>query len=165
MNSRYAIIVATDLANGIGKNNSMPWHISEDLKRFKELTTGHAVIMGRKTWESLPKKPLPNRTNIVITRNGSYEAEGAITVTNPADVMQHTNPNQSLFIIGGAEIYKLFYAEATRLYRTLVKDTFECDTTLDVLSESNWEITNQSNVRKDPKSGLEYQYIDYKRQY
>ena len=157
-----AMIVATDLDKGIGKDNDMPWHISADLKRFKELTSGHPIVMGRKTWESLPKKPLPNRENIVLTRNLNFSAEGA-TVINSVGDLEKLNLKGEVFIIGGAEVYNLFYAEISKLYLTYVMERFDCDTYLELLKLKDVETIHESEVLTDEKSGTTFQFIDLKR--
>lgn len=157
-----AMIVATDPNKGIGKGNDMPWHISSDLKRFKELTTGHSIVMGRKTWESLPKRPLPNRLNVVLTRNLGFKAEGA-EVIHSIDELEKLNLKGEIFIIGGAEVYKLFYPQVSNLYLTRVKETFDCDTYLDFLEMEDWETINKSKILTDEKSGALFQFIDLKR--
>ena len=110
-------LIAAIARNGvIGKGNALPWHLPEDLRRFKALTTGQAVIMGRKTWDSLPAKfrPLPNRLNIVVTRNRDYRAEGA-TVVGSLDAAIHASQTLTPFVIGGAELYAHALPLAQRL--------------------------------------------------
>ena len=160
-----AIIVAADLGNGIGKDNAMPWHISADLKRFKELTTGHTIVMGRKTWESLPKKPLPNRKNIVLTRNTNFKADGATVIHKPDDLENYTDNGKKNFIIGGAEIYRIFYPKAQHLYLTRIKDRFECDTYLDFFDPKAWQTTYESNILTNEKTNTEYQFINLKKKF
>ena len=112
----------------IGRDNQMPWHLPQDLKRFRALTSGHPVIMGRKTFESIGK-PLPHRENIVITRNSEWKAEGARTATSleqALEMAREKNPRE-IFIIGGAEIYRLGLPLADRLYLTLIHQTVEGD--------------------------------------
>jgi dihydrofolate reductase len=161
-NYELAMIVAADLDKGIGRDNDMPWHISADLKRFKELTTGHSIVMGRKTWESLPKKPLPKRENIVLTRNRDFSAEGA-TVIHSIEDLDNLNLNGEVFIIGGAEVYNLFYSEVSTLYLTYVMERFDCDTYLEFLKLKDWETIHESEVLTDEKSGTTFQFIDMKR--
>lgn len=166
MNQRkpeIAMIVAADLGNGIGKDNAMPWHISADLKRFKELTSGHTIVMGRKTWESLPKKPLPKRKNIIITRNKNFEAQGATVIHSPNELTKHAEKNETIFIIGGAEIYQLFYPKTKKIYLTRIKDRFDCDTHLDFFNPKDWQTIYESNLLTDEKSKTEYQFINLKR--
>lgn len=120
-------IVALGHDNVIGKDNGLLWHLPDDLKRFKELTNGHPVVMGRKTWESLPAnvRPLPGRTNIVITRDVTYEAPGATVVHTIPEAFHFANEapgNEEIFVIGGGEIYRETLPFTTRLYLTLVDD-------------------------------------------
>ena len=118
------MIVAMGIDGAIGKEGDLIWHIPEDLKHFKALTTGHPVIMGRKTWESLPKRPLPGRRNIVLTRQQEYEtpgAEKADSIETALEITSEENP----FIIGGAEVYKAALPFVTKLHLTIVED--KCD--------------------------------------
>jgi len=119
--------VATNLA--IGKNNQLLWHLPEDLKRFKELTKGHAVVMGQKTFESLGR-PLPDRTNIIITLDRSFKAEGCIVVysIDEALIEAEKAENKEIFIIGGGSIYRQFLPLADKLYITRVEKDFDADT-------------------------------------
>jgi len=115
----------------LGANGSIPWHVPEDLKHFKETTLGHPVIMGRKTFESLGiKKPLPGRLNIVITRNADYKAEGAVVVSSVEDAIAEASAHdqQEIFIIGGAEIFKCAMHLIDRLYLTVIDGEFKADT-------------------------------------
>lgn len=153
------MIVAIDLHNGIGKNDELPWHLSEDLKRFKSITTGHPIVMGRKTWESLPKKPLPERQNIVLTTDKNYNAPGADVVTSIEEVKQIVNPAQEIFIIGGAQIYNLFLPKISKIHLTLVWDWFDCDAHLENFNRKRYNILNESNMHTDEKSGIEYQFL------
>lgn len=111
------MIVAAGKDGAIGKNGDLIWHISSDLKRFKALTMGHPVIMGRKTWESLPKKPLPGRLNIVVSRNPDFIAEGARVVTTPEDALG-VSGDSSPFVMGGEQIYKAFMPYVTKIFLT-----------------------------------------------
>ena len=119
-------------ARALGKNNELLWHLPEDLKHFKELTTGHPVIMGRKTWESLPEKvrPLPSRTNIIVTRDPVYEARGASVAGSLVAAIEKARESDGageIFVIGGGEIYAAALPYADRLYLTLVDDDAEGD--------------------------------------
>ena len=120
------------IGNSAGQNakEQIPWHIPEDIKRFKELTTGHIVVMGRTTYQSI-NKPLPNRTNIVLTRDADWTAEGVITCNSVAKVLNwcelNQKPNQKVFIIGGAQIYTQFLPFADQLDLTLVDGQYEGD--------------------------------------
>ncbi|ALO15849.1 Dihydrofolate reductase [Salinivirga cyanobacteriivorans] len=161
--AEIAMIVAADQADGIGEDNNLPWHISADLKRFKALTTGHTIVMGRKTWESLPKKPLPNRKNVVLTRNSNFNAAGATVIHDPEELQNIAKNHDKIFIIGGAEIYRIFYPKARYLYLTRIKDRFECDTYLDFYNPKHWQTTYESNTLTDEKTNMEYQFINLKK--
>lgn len=126
--SRISIIAALGHDNVIGKDNDLLWHLSDDLKRFKQITLGHPVVMGRRTWESIPEKyrPLPGRANIVITRDATYTAPGALvahTFSEALGVARAAQGAEEVFIIGGGELYKTALPEADRLYLTLVDDS------------------------------------------
>ncbi len=149
----------------IGKDNMLLWHVSEDLKRFKELTIKHPIIMGRKTFESVLKilgKPLPGRTNIVITRNTEYEAEGATVATSLQDALQiatKENPAE-IHIGGGAEIYKQALPLVDRIHATYFFDEKEGDAIFPEF-ENEFEIIQKHS--KSECKGLEYQWVDYVR--
>ena len=120
------MIAAAAENNALGKDGDLVWHLPDDFKRFKKLTTGHHIIMGRKTFESFPK-PLPNRTHIVITRNRDYTKEGCIVVHNLEDALKIAEGDTQPFIIGGGEIYKLALNASEKIELTRVHDTFEAD--------------------------------------
>lgn len=131
--TQLSIIAAIGKNRELGKDGQLLWHLPDDMRRFKELTMGHPVIMGRKTWESLPEKfrPLPGRTNIVVTRQASFEATGATVVDGLSDAFlaaADAPGSDETFIIGGGEIYTAALPYATRLYLTLVDDAPEADT-------------------------------------
>lgn len=123
MNERPELygIVAVGKGNEIGFKGDMPWHLPEDLRRFKALTTGHPVIMGRATWESLPKRPLPGRRNIVLTRDTNYEASGAETARSLTEAIALCEGEETPFVIGGGQIYRESLPLLTRLYVTRVE--------------------------------------------
>lgn len=121
------IIAAIGPNRELGKDNKLLWHISEDLKRFKDLTMGKVVIMGRKTYESL-KKPLSNRINIIITRNQNYKIDKCLVVNSLEEAMEKSKTSGEAFIIGGGEIYKQALPYAQKLYLTIVEGQFEADT-------------------------------------
>ena len=115
-----SVIVAADVNGAIGRDGDMLWHISADLRRFKAITTGQAVVMGRKTWESLPRRPLPGRLNVVLTRQQRYMAEGARTAASLSEAIGIAAGAAEIFIIGGGEIYRQAMPLATRLYLTRI---------------------------------------------
>lgn len=126
---RLSMIVAVDESRAIGKDNRLLWHIPEDLKRFKELTSGHAVIMGENTYHSIGR-PLPNRTNIIVTLNQELELPGCMIAHSLDEAVQvaREHEQEEIFVMGGASIYKQFLPMIDRLYLTLVSGTHEADT-------------------------------------
>jgi len=153
------IIVAMSDNRVIGNNNELIWKLSSDLKRFKQLTTGHPVVMGRKTYESIGK-PLPNRRNIIITRNSEYEVEGCETVSSLEEALLLTN--NDCFIIGGGEIYKQSLEVADKIYLTLVHKDFEGDTTFPELGKE-WATIDTKDFEADEKNEYNYSFIEYDR--
>ena len=151
------IIVAASLNNVIGKNNKLLWRQSADLKRFKELTTCKTVVMGRKTFDSIGK-PLPNRRNIVITRQ-SIEIPGCEMVNSLEDAIKLDN---EIFIIGGGEIYQKSIILADKIFFTLIKTEVEGDTYFPVLGDE-WKIESKDDFLKDEKNQFDYQFINYVR--
>ncbi len=125
-----SIIVATDQNNLIGKDNDMPWHIPADLKRFKAITTGHTIVMGRKTYDSLPKKPLPNRHHVVLTRQQGLVLAGCEILHSTQEVVERYGgvDTEEVFIIGGGNIYKSLLPYTQKIYLTSVQAAFEGDT-------------------------------------
>ena len=133
----------------LGCNNKLLWDLPEDMKRFKELTTRHTVVMGRKTFESIGK-PLPNRTNIIITRDKNYKTPGCEIVHSPKDIIKKNNKLNNIFIIGGGEIYKLFLPYTDKLYLTIVQDKPKADTFFPNYSEFSNTIFKESHKNNEP---------------
>ncbi|PWE01014.1 dihydrofolate reductase [Marinilabilia rubra] len=159
-----SLIVATDKNNGIGINGDQPAFISEDLKRFKALTTGNTIVMGRKTYQALPKGALPNRRNIVLTRQKDFFAPGCDIISHIEEIKNICSADEKVFIIGGGEIYKLFFSEAREIYLTLIHYSFEgIDTWFPEISPDQWEIVKKEGPYTDPKNGLSYSYLNYNR--
>ncbi|MCH5230183.1 MAG: dihydrofolate reductase [Muribaculaceae bacterium] len=156
------LIAAVGKDGAIGKDGDLIWSIPSDLKRFKSLTMGHPIVMGRATWESLPKRPLPGRRNIVVTRRKDYPAEGAEIVNSPEEALLLTR-NDDTFIIGGAAIYKAFLPHATQLILTEVEATCQdADAFLEFPPASEWRITEESPTEKTDE-GVSYRYVTYQR--
>ena len=156
------LIVAIGEDGSIGKGGDLIWKISEDLKRFKTLTTGHPVIMGRKTWESLPKKPLPGRRNIIVSRKKDLRAEGAEVVNSIEEALQAIEDETS-FVIGGSEIYKSFLPKATVLDLTHIRASCgDADAFLQLDLSNDWEVTEESELKKTP-DGVSYQFVTYRK--
>ncbi|MDR2473075.1 MAG: dihydrofolate reductase [Tannerella sp.] len=148
-----SIIVATGINSEIGAANRLLWRLPTDMKRFKDLTTGHTVIMGRKTFESLPNGALPNRTNVVITNNADYKAFNCEIYDNLDDALKAHAHEDEVFIIGGASIYRQTLEKAEKIYLTKVCETFEkADTFFPEISYNEWIKTDETTIPKDVKN-------------
>lgn len=157
------MIVAAGQNNEIGKNNDLIWHLRDDLKRFKTLTSGHHIIMGRKTFESFPK-PLPNRTHIVISRQTNYNAPEGVIVVNSLDAaIAHAKNDTQPFIIGGGEIYKLAMPYATKIELTRVHSTFDADTFFPEIDLNVWKETENRFHKKDSEHDYEFSFLTYEK--
>lgn len=154
------IIAAVAENNALGKDNGLIWHLPADLKRFKKITEGHYVIMGRKTFESLGK-PLPNRTTIIITRNPNYAAEGCIIVNSLKEAIIKASPDENPFILGGAEIYKQAIAIADILDLTIVHHNFEADAFFPEIDPSIWKEIERENFKADEKNVYDFSFVKY----
>ena len=163
MSKTLSIIVAVAENNGIGNENKLLTHISADLKRFKEITKGHTIVMGRNTWFSLPNRPLPNRVNIVITNDSNETFEGAVTVYSIDEAIKKCPENEESFIIGGAMVYEQFFPLANRLYLTKIHKVFTADTFFPEVKETEWKELKRVRIGDDNKAGLEYSFIDLER--
>jgi len=158
-----SIIVAIAENYAIGKNNDLLWHIPEDLKMFKRMTTGHKVIMGKRTYLSLPFRPLKNRENIVITDNKTDFFEGCTIVFSVEQALAKCDGPEEVFIIGGASIYQQFLPHADRLYLTLVHKEFEGDVFFPILDFNEWKIISSEDISLDTQLGFAYSYVIYDR--
>lgn len=160
-----SIIVAVAKDNVIGKDNKLLWHISEDLKRFKRITTNKKMIMGRKTFQSLPGV-LPNREHIVITRDENFKVDSdKVTIIHDLNLLleMYLNCEEEVFIIGGAEIYKQFLPYAKKLYLTKIEEAFEGDTYFPEINFNEFKAEYTSEQFTNEKNGLHYTFIDLKR--
>jgi dihydrofolate reductase len=157
-------IVAMSENRVIGKDNKLPWHLPADLKHFKEITTGHFIIMGRKTFESIGK-PLPNRTNIVLSRQGHFQASGCHTVTSIEAAISQAQAahEQEIFIIGGAEIYRQLLANIQRLYLTIVHCDMEGDAYFPTLDLNAWREISCERHEADEKNAYAYSFLTLER--
>ena len=151
------IIAAVAENNALGKNNALVWHLPDDFKRFKALTTGHHIIMGRKTFESFPK-PLPSRVHIVISRQEKYCPQGCIVVDSMEKALAISPSNEPLFIIGGGEIYNLGFPFATKIELTRVFHTFEADTFFPEMDMKEWKLVSEEFHAKDEKHNYDFSY-------
>ena len=158
-----SIIVAKSINNAIGKDNKLLWKIPDDMKRFKEITTGHTVIMGRKTFESIGKV-LPNRLNIILTRDPNYKIDDSNVkiLGGVSDLEEYINDENENFVIGGAQIYCILMPKCQKLYVTQVDKDFVGDTYFPVIRENEWEVTEKIEGPKD-ENDFKYEYITYKR--
>lgn len=155
------IIAALGRDRAIGRNGDLAFHIREDLRHFKALTTGHTVVMGRKTFDSLPKGALPDRRNIVITRNAAFSAPGAERAASLDEAIAMA-AGEEIFIIGGGEIYRQAIGMADRLELTLIDaDSPDADTFFPEYPAEEWSKETDSGVMTDEKSGLRYSFICY----
>jgi len=150
------LILAIAHNSVIGRNGAIPWRIGDDLKRFKQLTIGKPVVMGRKTWDSLPKKPLPERTNIVVTRQPGWKAEGAIAASSLDDALAKAAQAAEVMVIGGAEIYRAALAKAQRIELTEVHRPFEGDAFFFFEREGWREVAREEHATQD---GLSFSYV------
>lgn len=158
-----SIIVAISDDYGIGKNNDLLWHIPEDLKRFKRITTGKTVIMGKKTWESLPKRPLPNRRNIVITDVAGETFPGGEPAYSINEAVSKCSREEEAFIIGGGSVYRQFMPLADRLYITHVHRNAPADIFFPAIEPDQWSVTEKEEFISEPPGSLPYTYVVYDR--
>ena len=158
------IIAAIGLNNELGKDNDLIWHLPADLKRFKKVTTGHHILMGRNTYESIGK-PLPNRTTVIITRNSAYKAAGCIVVDSIEKAIEVANADEHIFIIGGAQIYQQAMKSdlVDQLDITQVHSEFEADVFFPVIDSAIWKETSRENLKPDEKNKYNYSFISYKK--
>ena len=159
-----SIIVAADENNGIGTAGDQPFYIGDDLKRFKKLTSGNTIVMGRKTFEALPNGALPNRRNIVFTRHQDWQAGDCEIITNPDELEKICSPEEKVFVIGGGEVYRLFLQKAQQIFMTRVHHVFNnIDTWFPEPDKDTWEMEQSEGPFTDTKSELTYSYITYRR--
>ena len=159
---KITIIAAIANNNALGKDNQLIWHLSADLKRFKKLTTGHHIIMGRNTFESIGK-PLPNRTTIIITRNKKYKQEGCLVAHSLDEALKMVKNDDSPFIIGGAQIYKEAIKIVDKLDITFVHHDFEADVFFPEIDLKIWKETARENFKADEKNKFDYSFVTFER--
>jgi dihydrofolate reductase len=156
------MIAAAAENNALGKDNKIVWHLPNDFKRFKLLTSGHHIIMGRKTFESF-EKPLPNRTHIIITRQHNYKADGCIIVESMENALDACPSNEDSFIIGGGEIYSLGMPYADKLEITRVHESFDADAYFPEIDKNEWIIDTTEFNAKDQNHKFDYTYETFLR--
>lgn len=154
------VIAAVAENNALGKENQLLWHLPDDFKRFKTLTSGHYIIMGRKTFESFPK-PLPNRTHVIISRQANYQPEGCIVVNSLEQAIEACPKTEEVFIIGGGEIYRQSIEVADKLDLTKVHATFEADTYFPEVDLSEWQLVFEEYHPKDERHDFAFTFQTY----
>lgn len=157
------IIAAVAQKNALGKDNQLIWHLPADLKRFKKITSGHHIIMGRKTFESLGK-PLPNRTTIIITRNKDYTAQNCIVVNSLEQALQAAKKDPNPFILGGAEIYSQALDFADILDLTFIHHEFDADAFFPEINTDIWKESSREDFKADEKNKYDYSFVTYKKE-
>lgn len=161
---RVNIIVAVAPDMAIGRSGDLLFHVAEDLRRFKSLTMGYPIVMGRKTFESLPKGALPGRRNIVVSHNADYHTEGVETVTSFADAIELCRDSEEVFIIGGAQIYSQALPMADRLLLTRFDRTADdADCYFPQISADEWKVTETTDFQTDSRSGVGYKFENLER--
>lgn len=156
------LIAAAAENNALGKNNQLLWHLPDDFKRFKQVTTGHHIIMGRKTFESFPK-PLPNRMHVIITRQKYNAPDGCIVVDSLEQALAACPENEDVFVIGGGEIYKLAMPVADKIDLTRVHTTFDADTFFPEIDPDQWQLASSEFHEKDDRHQYDFTFEQYKR--
>lgn len=157
-------IWAQDQAGLIGKKNQLPWYLPADLKFFKEKTVGHTIVMGRKTFEGMGKRPLPNRQTIVLTSDQTYQCEGVLPLHSLEEVLAYeAKQNQPVFITGGAAIYQAFLPYCQELYRTVIDEVFEGDAFFPSVNWDQWILIDIEEGKTDEKNHYPYRFERYQR--
>jgi dihydrofolate reductase len=163
MSKKISIIVAIASNNAIGKNNDLLWHITKDLKRFKEMTLNHFIVMGKKTYFSLPRRPLPNRTSMIITDVEREEIDGCLMAYSIEDAISKMDSENENFIIGGGSIYSQFIKQADKMYITRVHKDFDADIFFPEFSLGDWNLVEKIDVNDDPQNDFSYSFETYVR--
>lgn len=159
--SIISLVIAIADNGVIGKDGRLPWRIPEDMRRFKALTIGKPCIMGRRTWDSLPRKPLPERLNIVVTRDGNFRADGAVVVHSLDEALLRAGDDTEVCVIGGVEIYKAALPRVGRIHLTEVHSDVEGDTHMAPFDRTHWrETAREDHATAD---GLRYSYVTLER--
>lgn len=166
MKPQISIIAIVSRNGAIGRGGDQPFHISADFKRFKQLTIGKPVVMGRRTFEALPCGALPGRLNIVVSRNADYHPEGATRVASLAEALEVADGAEEIMIIGGGQIYAQAIPLASKLLLTEVDaDVEDADTFFPPIDKSQWRKVEKSPAATDPRSGNQYRFVTYLRQH
>jgi dihydrofolate reductase len=156
---KISLIVAMAVNRVIGLDNKMPWHLSADLKKFKKITLGSAVLMGRKTYESIGK-PLPGRTNIIISRNLKYRQDGYLVFNDLKTAIDQTCTSaEEIFVIGGSDLYEAILPMADAIYLTLINKVFEGDTFFPEIDFNVWSEVEREDIKDDPDAAFSYSFL------
>jgi dihydrofolate reductase len=156
-----SFVVAMDRHRAIGRDNQLPWHLPADLKYFRQLTSHHTILMGRKTYESIGK-PLPNRTNVVLTQRTDYVAPGCEMVHSLEDALRFGTSDE-LFVIGGAEVFRALFPIANRMYITWIDDEFVADTYFPAFDDGKWQLTSRTPGERNEQNPYTYEFQVYER--
>lgn len=159
---KISLIVAMASNYAIGLDNKMPWHLSADLKKFKQITMGSPILMGRKTFESIGK-PLPGRTNIIISRNKSYQQPGCLVFNAIDQALAACQKHDEIFIIGGATFYQAMLSKADTLYLTEINQNFDADTFFPVINKDEWQEVAREDISDDPTVDFSYCFLTLER--
>ncbi|MBL6985557.1 MAG: dihydrofolate reductase [Methylobacter sp.] len=155
---KISLIVAMASNRAIGLNNQMPWHLSADLKKFKKITMGSPILMGRKTYESIGR-PLPGRTNIIISRNSSYSQPGCLVFNDIDQALASCAEVEEVFVIGGADFYQAMLPVADTLYLTLIHQEFPGDTFFPEIDDEQWIEVEREDIGDDPNVAFSYSFL------
>lgn len=159
---KLSLIVAMATNQTIGLDKKMPWHLSADLKKFKQITLGHSIIMGRKTFESIGR-PLPERKNIIVSREKSYQQTGCFVFNDIDDALKSCRQEEEVFVIGGATLYEAMLGRANKLYITEVKKEFKGDTYFPMIDKEQWREIEREDVNNDDSVNFDYSFVVYER--
>lgn len=159
---RVSLIVAAAANNVIGAGGGLPWHLPNDFKYFKRITMGKPIVMGRRTWDSIGR-PLPGRQNIVISRSKDFLAEGATVVKSPGEALAAAGDADELMIIGGGQVYELFFDKADCIYLTRVETDVEGDTFFPEPDSANWRLVSSEPNSSDDRHAYDFEFRVYKR--
>lgn len=159
-----SLIVAISENNAIGNNGDLLCHMSTDLQRFKALTTGHTIIMGRPTYLSFPRRPLPNRRHIVLTHDMTFQEEGIEVAHSKEEALNLLPHEEECFVIGGGKIYQQWMNDCDKMYVTHIHHQFDnADTFFPEIKDTEWEIVSEEHYQKDEKNPFDYSFIEYKK--
>jgi dihydrofolate reductase len=156
---KISLIVAMASNRVIGLNNKMPWHLSADLQKFKKITMGSPVLMGRKTYESIGK-PLPGRTNIIISRNPGYRQDGCLVFNDLETALKKACANaDEIFVIGGSDLYEAILPIADKIYLTIINSEFQGDAFFPEIDVNEWSVVEREDIKDDPDAAFSYSFL------